>query len=630
MCGIAGILVAHPAIIRPGQADAMREALVHRGPDQSGSWKTGDDTLYLLHQRLRILDLSDEAAQPMRYLHYTLVFNGEIYNYPELKKTLIPLGYTFRSSGDTEVIAAAYDHWGIDFLHQLDGMFAFALYDDQKKKLIIARDRMGEKPLYFFARYAMQGKLEQLLFASEIKSLLAGGIPAVPNPTLLLNYLSLGYVQNPVVKTDTFYKEILSLPPGYWLDIDTAALRFTMKRWYEPFKSIGHLDVDALQNEEAVTEKFYNLLLQSVRRRLRSDVPVGTSLSGGIDSSSIVAVIDALKKQDGPTGGWANVCFSAIFPGFAQDESVWSEKVADTFGIRRYTVTPGKQDLSDDLGEMLFYQDEPVESSSALSQFQVYRAAADMDIRVLLDGQGADEILAGYKKYSHWYLQQMLRKNHKAMRAEKRLLAQNGMLEQWGWQNYLAAYLPWQTAKALQQKALRDQETAPLQKEWMLQHRDPATFFKSEVRHLEDLLYFNTFNFGLEALLRYADRNSMANSREVRLPFLNHELVAFVFSLPAHFKIRQGFGKWILRKSMEGLLPGDIAWRKGKVGFEPPQQQWLQDSRIHEQLMESRRLLAQKGILDRGYINQPIGDAGAHAGRNYDWRILCAAHLLGR
>lgn len=630
MCGIAGILVAHPAIIRHGQLHAMQDALAHRGPDEAGSWVHPNKTLHLLHRRLRILDLSDQAAQPLHYLHYTLVFNGEIYNYTELKTILALHGYSFYSTGDTEVIAAAYDYWGLAFLHQLEGMFAFALYDNQQKKLLIARDRMGEKPLYFFARYALAGKLEQLLFASEIKSLLAGGIPAVPNPSMLLNYLSLGYVQNPVVKTDTFYKEILNLPPGYLLDIDTAALRFTMKRWYEPFKSIGHLAKADWQNEEAVTEKFYNLLLQSVRRQLRSDVSVGTSLSGGIDSSSIVALIDALKKQHTPTGGWANVCFSAVFPGFAQDESAWSEKVADQFGIKRYTVTPDLENLPNDLEQMFFYQDEPVESSSVLSQYQVYKAAKDMEIQVLLDGQGADEILAGYKKYSHWYLQQLLRQNHKAMQVEKSLLQQNGMLQKWGWQNYLAAYLPWQTAQALQQKTRREQDAAPLQKEWMNQHRDPATFFKCEVRQLEDILYFNTFNFGLEALLRYADRNSMAHSREVRLPFLNHELVAFVFSLPAHFKIRQGFGKWILRKAMEKLLPQEIAWRKGKVGFEPPQKQWMQDSRIHEKIMDARSLLIHKGILDAGYGNQPVNDAGAHASGNYDWRILCAAHLLSR
>jgi asparagine synthase (glutamine-hydrolysing) len=362
--------------------------------------------------------------------------------------------------------------------------------------------------------------------------------------------------------------------------------------------------------------------------RLRSDVPVGTSLSGGLDSSSIVAAIDVLKKKHASAEGWANVCFSAVFPGFQKDEAPWSERVAKQFGISQYLVQPKAIDLAKHFGEMIYYQEEPVQSSSALAQFMVYRQAKEEAVSVLLDGQGADEILAGYSRYSHWYLQQLLRTNRSEMKAEKKLLQENGMLDGWGFGNYLAAWLPHQTAQLLKWKALRQQNKSPLHPDFLATSRDDNTLFKPHIRTLEDMLYFNTFQFGLEELLRYADRNSMAHSREVRLPFLSHELVEFVFSLPSHFKIRQGFGKWILRKAMDQYLPAEIVWRKGKVGFEPPQQLWLQQHDMQEMIMESRKSLAVSGIILQSEVNRPIADKGAHGQSNYDWRYLCAAGIL--
>ncbi|MCU0388799.1 MAG: asparagine synthase (glutamine-hydrolyzing), partial [Chitinophagaceae bacterium] len=606
----------------------MRDVLQHRGPDGAGHWFDDEGQVFLLHRRLSIIDPTPASDQPLWFGKYVLVFNGEIYNYRELKAELMQKGYTFFSSGDGEVIPAAYDYWGMDFLQRLDGMFAFALYHTEHKKLILARDRFGEKPLYFHARYAQRGRLDYFLFASEMKALWAAGVRRDVNNLMLINYLSPGYVQNPIVKTDTFFNDILNLPPGYLLEVDVAAMRFNMRRWYEPWKRIGHLQDAKPVDEDQIIGRFSELLWQSVQRRLRSDVPVGTCLSGGLDSSSIIAIIDDLKKKGATAEGWANVCFSAVFPGFEKNEDAWSKSVADSFGLIRYIIEPTGNDLSRHFDDMMYHQEEPVQSSSVLAQYLVYKKAKDEAVSVLLDGQGADEVLAGYSKYSHWYLQQLLRKSFTAMKAEKALLQQNGMLEQWGIANYAAAWLPHQTARLLKQKALQRQKAFPFDPDFYAAHKDDNTLFKPHIRNLEDLLYFNTFNFGLEELLRYADRNSMAHSREVRLPFLQHELVEFIFSLPSNFKIRQGFGKWILRQAMNRYLPGDITRRKGKVGFEPPQQQWMQEKEIVERIEDTRSKLVRMKMVKPEFLNWPINSSGAHSSENHGWHIFNLSHLL--
>lgn len=627
MCGIAGIMNASDPVACKHQLNAMSNSLAHRGPDGKGYWHSPENSIYLTHRRLSILDLSNDGAQPLQYLHYHLVYNGEIYNYKELKTTLQSVGYHFKSTGDIEVIPAAFDYWGEDFLHRLDGMFAFALYDSQQKRLKLVRDRFGQKPLYYFANYHQRGKMTGLWFASEMKALWAAGIPRIVNPTMLVNYLGLGMVNNPIVKTDTFYKNILSLPPGYLLDIQIKSEKSTLRRWYQPEHSIGHLNNSITENE--MLEQLKQLLLSSVEKCLRSDVPVGTSLSGGLDSSSIVACIHQLKQTNHALAGWSNVCFSAIFPGFKKDESAFSAKVAEHFDLERFVITPNAADLLAKLDAVLYHQEEPMQSSSVFTQYMVYGLAKEEAVSVLLDGQGADEILAGYPKYSHWYLQQLLRTNYAAMQKEKSLLLANGMLEQWSLLHYPSAWLPVQTAALLKWKAIAQLNKSHLHPDFLAAHRDNNTLFKPTIRNVEDLLFFNTFNSGLEELLRYADRNSMAHSIEVRLPFLNHELVEFAFSLPSHLKIRNGYGKWALRTAIAPLLPDGIAWRSGKIGFEPPQAQWLKSKAMKLLITESRAWLVQEKILHKKVLDLPFEEKQAHENANYDWRYLNAAILLG-
>lgn len=621
MCGLAGIITPHAELMQPEKLAAMNNCLQHRGPDDASVWISDDRTTGITHNRLSIVDLSSFAKQPLHYLHYTIGFNGEIYNYTELKQTLQQYGYIFTSDSDTEIIPAAYDKWGAECLNYFDGMFAFILYDAKQQQVFIARDRFGEKPFYYHVEYLQRGKFNKIVFASEMKALWQYGIPKQLNGMMMLNYLTLGYVQNPLKKSQTFYSNILSLPPAHYLIIKPAQGKITMRRWYTPSFQQQNLSV----NE--ATEKFRELFFTAVERRLRSDVSVGTSLSGGLDSSAVVAAIDAVKAK---AFNWKNVCFTAVFSGFKNDESEYSKQVAEHFNIHQHTISPSADDLAMHLQNLLYHQEEPVASSSVFTQYMVYHLAKEKNITVLLDGQGADEILGGYKKYTHWYLQQLLNnKQWFLFSKEKKALQHNHFIEQWSVKNYIAAFAPDKTAALLQQKAIKQQEqNRYISKDFLLAHQNTDALQKPVVNKLEDLLYYNSFVFGLEELLRYADRNSMAHSREVRLPFLYHELVEFIFSLPSSFKIRDGFTKWILRQSFSEQLPANIVWRKDKVGYEPPQAQWLSAASVKDMIMDSRSKLIQQKLLNSSILHSPIASFHAHEAGNYDWRILCAANCF--
>jgi len=629
MCGIAGIVSPHAPLVQQQRLTAMADTLVHRGPESAGYWINSGGNVGMAHRRLSIIDLHQRASQPFHYLHYTVIFNGEIYNYLELKAELQKQGYAFTTTSDTEVIPAAFDCWGIRFLRKVDGMFAFALWDEKQQQLILARDRFGEKPLYYHAPYEQRGRFAQFLFASEMKALWAAGAPGHVNGTMMLNYLTLGYVQDPLKKTATFYNDILSLPAGHYLTVQPQEGRVQMKKWYE-LEAIdrgtsisGDRQPKPIKENEAI-ERFNYLFSASITRRLRSDVSIGTCLSGGVDSSAIVAACSGLKAPH-----LTHECFTAVFPGFEKDESACSRQVATHFNLHQHTVEVTAEDWINNFQLLMYHQEEPLQSASVLTQFMVYKLAKENNITVLLDGQGADEILGGYKKYTHWFLQQLLRTDAGAFKKEKKLLQQNLFIETWGAKNYAAAYLPNKTAALLQKKAVNEQNNnTAINKDFLHKYQNIDTLQKPVVNTLEDILYYNTSNVGLGELLRYADRNSMAHSREVRLPFLDHTLVEFIFSLPSTYKIHNGFTKWILRQAMQPLLPADIVWRKDKIGYEPPQQQWMQQLPVQDMIIEARKKLAGKNVLDAGIINKPVKPSRAHERGSDDWRYLCAACLF--
>ena len=257
MCGIAGIISQNKSLVQQQRLQLMADALKHRGPDGEKFWINDEQTVGFAHRRLAIIDLSDAAAQPFHYLHYTIIYNGEIYNYKELKQTLQEKRYKFFTSSDTEIIPAAYDCWGIDCLNYFDGMFAFALHDNKTKQVFIARDRFGEKPLYYHADFLQRGKFEQFVFASEMKALWAIGVPKQLNGTMMLNYLTLGFVQNPEKKTETFYSNILSLPQGHYLTVIPKEGRVQMHKWYHPNVS-NAIEVSETNAIEKFKELFFS------------------------------------------------------------------------------------------------------------------------------------------------------------------------------------------------------------------------------------------------------------------------------------------------------------------------------------------------------------------------------------
>lgn len=593
----------------------MTLALAHRGPDGDGHFQNHDQTVLLGHRRLAIIDRSESGRQPMNYLgRYTIIHNGEIYNYKELRAGLQQQGYVFRSQTDTEVIAAAYDCWKEDCLTHFDGMFAFAIWDEQKRELFAARDRFGEKPFFYF--YDQQ----RFLFASEMKALWAAGIDKTPNQKMLFNFITIGYTDNPARPEETFFEAICKLPPASYLKFSLVYFQYSIKTWWELDPEVQDKDI----TEEEAIDEFSELFSTSIYRRMRSDLPVGTSLSGGLDSSSIVAAVHALKHSN-----HSQQCFTAVFDGFEKDESTYATTVARQFDLQQHLVRFSEKDLLNDWEKLCYHQEEPFGSASIYAQYKVYEKAREEGITVLLDGQGADEILAGYPVYYKWYWQELFRKRKLYRSKELRYAKERGIHESFDYRNMIAAYFPAYATVVLERhyliKAIGHKD---LSVDFVKQQSKEAYYTPPEYFDLNGVLHFNTCTHGLSELLRFADRNSMAHGREVRLPFLDHELVEFVFSLPAHFKIRQGWSKWLLRKSMNKKLPDVVNWRTNKVGFEPPQQKWMETNIMQGAIQDAKKILVEEKILQPAVLDKKILPLAAHAADNYDWRYFSAASLF--
>lgn len=619
MCGIAGI-IQKERVYREEQVYKMVETLAHRGPDGSGIWKNEDHTAFLGHCRLAIIDTSPQASQPLHYTppsgfnnRYSIVFNGEIYNYLEIKRELTAAGYTFRTQSDTEVILAAYDYWDEDCLNYFDGMFAFAIWDKEDNELFAARDRFGEKPFFYsFNR-------DVFIFASEMKALWACGIQRTVNLKMLFNFLTIGYVSNPEKPEETFYEGISQLPPASSLFYHPASGEFVISKYWELNPEL----TSSIKDEEAI-DRFKELLTVSVQRRLRSDMPVGTSLSGGLDSSAIAALIHSSADSS-----FSQHCFTAIFPGFEKDETAFSEIVARKYGLTQHKVIVGSADMISDWQKFCSCQEEPFSSASAFAQYSVFKHAKEHGISVLLDGQGADETLAGYHKYYKWYWQELFHKRKLFLSKEIPAARELGVQESFGIKNVMASLLPDLASVILERQYLFNAlSQEDLDKDFVRLQSKEAYYSTPELSSLNGVLHFNTCLHGLNELLRYAERNAMAHGREVRLPFLSHTLVEFIFSLPANFKIRQGWTKWILRQSMENQLPPEIVWRKDKTGFEPPQKQWMLDPLLQEMTREARGILVKEKILNKKVLSKPFNPGDAYDKNNYDWRYLAAAGTL--
>lgn len=614
MCGIAGIVSKRNSEEEQTQLKKATNALAHRGPEAEGFWSNDDATVSFGHRRLCILDLSDAAAQPMRYNdRYTLVYNGEIYNYPEVKKELEAEGHAFRSQSDTEVVLIAYAAWGGACLQRFDGMFAFAVWDEEEQKLFAARDRLGEKPFFFFYDE------ERLLFASEIKAFWPMGVEKKVNEAMLYNFLTIGYTTNPSDATETFYHNVQKLPAAHSLTYSLREGKLHTHCYWQVY--VGA--TESIREEEAI-ETFQHLFADAIRKRLRSDVAIGTSLSGGLDSSSIVAFCASEAAEQ-----YTHKCFTASFNGFEKDETAYASLVAKQYHLQHFTATVDVSDVPDLMDKISSQQDEPFSSSSALAQYKVFALAKEQGVTVLLDGQGADEILAGYRKYYKWFWSELYRSKKLHRSNEVKAAKALGVEESFGIKSKAAALLPDFAASLLQtQKSKEAYRNKRLSPGFAFARRQNFYYASPPHLTLNGALHYNTFVNGLEEILRLADRNSMAHSVELRLPFLSHHLVEFLFTLPPHFKIHQGWTKWLLRKAVEYKLPNEIAWRKDKVGYEPPQKLWMQNQAVQEKIYEARSLLVKEGVLNKTVLQEKVLPKAAHDEQSFDWRYWSAARLF--
>ncbi len=556
MCGIAGIIKFN-GLVTEQELKSMTDAIAHRGPDGYGSWLNPSNNVGLGHRRLSIIDLSIDGKQPMHFANerYTITFNGEIYNYIELKDKLIKEGYRFHTATDTEVILALYEHKKEKCLTDLDGMFAFAIWDEKEQELFCARDRFGEKPFHYFKDE------KQFLFASEIKQFWANGIKKKISNEHLNTFIKTGQIDDASDVTKTFYEDIKRLDAAHYM-IMKANGKLEIKKYWQ---------IDSARTYtgtfESAAEEFLRLFTKSVNIRLRSDVPLGTSLSGGLDSSSIVMIIDKLKGKE-----QQQTSFSARFKDFDKDEGNHIDTVVKACkNIQSNSVWPDGDYFFNHFKTICHHQDEPFGSTSIVAQFAVMELAKQKGVTVLIDGQGADEYLAGYLPYYKLYLNQLFYNNRSLYTKES--TAYNSL------HNAVRPYVGPDHNESLRMKLGR----------YKMSFLNSTKPYSADA--LQKQLLADTTSSGLKTLLRYADRNSMAHSREVRLPFLSHELVEFVFSLPDDFKLRMGWTKYILRKSMETMLPTSICWRVDKIGYASPQQKWMNDPDMQEETIRAAKKL---------------------------------------
>ncbi len=611
MCGIVGLIHLDGRPVDAADLLAMAAAIRHRGPDDVGyilgnaatgeyALFGGDDTpadvfgyglpyapagrltaaasagapytLGLANRRLAIVDLTPTGHQPMCNEDRTLwiVYNGELYNADDLRGELAGLGHRFVSQSDTEVILHAYEAWGEGCTPRFNGMWAFAIWDIPRRRLLLSRDRVGIKPLYLWQEAG------RFAFASEIKALLALGIPRRANPAAIYDFLAANLSDH---TEETFFAGVRALPPAHTLTLDLAGAATQRRRYWQldPARQIR------LPSDAAYADAFRELFEDAVRRHLISDVPVGTCLSGGLDSSAVVGVINRLIRERGlhVVGMEARQkTFSARYADARHDEGRFIEAVVADAGVDGRMVYPTPAGLREAWQKLAYHLEEPFGSTSIFAQWNVFGLARQAGVKVTLDGQGGDELLAGYLGFFPPYFADLaagLRwgrlaaelRGHLALHAasarqEARNLLSNLLPEglRLGLRGRALARQPWLAADFAAEQALAVER-------WR-----PPAFGRSRLAHA---LYRGLAFDPLPSLLRFDDRNSMAHSIESRVPFLDYRLIEFCFALPPQQKIRDGVTKYVLRGALRGIIPESVRTRHDKIGFSTPQDTWLRD-----------------------------------------------------
>jgi len=572
----------------------MAATMVHRGPDGQGIWH--DETVGLAFRRLAIIDLHERSSQPMHFKRWHMAFNGEIYNYRELREELSGLGHRFVTEGDTEVLLHAWAQWEEDALERVNGMYAFAVWDDSEGRLTLARDLFGEKPLYY--RHAG----EQLVFASDIPAILcAEDASSAPHISVLAPFLVSGGI--PAVG-ESFFADISTVPAAHVLRWRQGNVE--LRRYWTP----RHVAVPG-RYEDAVGE-LRELLSDSIRLRLRSDVPVGTSLSGGVDSSAIVGLAAEIA------GDHSRHAFTARFPGFERDEWRYAEEVARAAGvIDHHAVEPTADEFLDDLDELILDQQEPVGSSSIYAQWRVMRAAREASVTVLLDGQGGDELFGGYPGMGGYALRSDgLGQLGRGLRENGRDIMRSIAVER----------SPRSVARAYRRRAASPYAAPELVAAATALEPGYLPWMRGADPLRRELL-LQCFVTSLPQLLRYADRSSMARSREVRLPLLDRRIAEFALSLPAGWVYQAGISKRILRDAVRDVVPVSVLARRDKVGFETPQASWLNTPRAFARIAEC---LLDGRARGRSLYDLDAIEADVRGGRWRDHRAIWRAFNLER
>ena len=577
MCGIGGIvgLKWHRS-----QIESMANIQSHRGPDNQGLYIDPHHKVGLIHNRLKIIDLSETGNQPMSNPDNSkwIVFNGEIYNYLEIKSELSD--YPYKSETDTEVILAAYEKWGDRCVEHFIGMFAFAIWDTKINTLFCARDRLGIKPFYY-TKYD-----NCFIFSSEIKGILATGYPAEPDRQTWSEYLIDGYYDH---NNKTFFEGIKSLDPGKTLKLSGDKISET--RYWNLFLNKS----ETLHNisDKDATEQLSYLIKDSVKLRLRSDVPLGINLSGGIDSASLAATMSLLVANNSKINA-----FTASYNESKYDELKFADQTILDSQIVQHTSRLNPKEVPEMTNECMWYQEGPYGGISTLSYYKLHKLAKTKNVTVLLEGQGVDELFAGYKYFYPSYLADLMR-DHKwkelnlEFNSQRKnlgsILSQMKIITQGGKTNTY-------------QDGTNHLKIDCISSNIRKTHTESKSFDSPYNDHLTNALYRDLFHTKLPRVLRFNDRLSMAHSRELREPFLDHRLVEFAFNLPANKKIREGIQKFIIRENMKNLLPGSIL-NAEKRPVVTPQREWIKSSIkpfimdiIHSQSFEQREFFDVKQV----------------------------------
>ena len=586
MCGIAGYISFGPGDADESALRAMTQAVKHRGPDDEGVLVQG--RVGFGHRRLAIVDLSADGHQPMRERGGSLVivFNGEIYNYVELREQLQALGHSFATATDTEVIIHAYRAWGDACVERFNGMWAFAIHDPERNRVFMSRDRFGVKPFYYSM---IPGAMA---FGSEIRQLL----PLLPqvraNRKVVSEFL---YADVCEPWEETYFEGVRKLPGGHSMVLDLATNGIQVNRYYSiPERpEFAQLDIDA------ASAAYRECLERAVALRLRADVPVGTCLSGGLDSSSIATL------AAGPYREKRGEAFRGITAESVQesnDESALAREVAGNAGIDWIGVKPTYRDFVSTIEEVARAQEEPFSGPSVCMQYFVMRTARQHSIPVLLDGQGGDETLLGYRHYFAGIMRSVLR-NRGFMAVLRELRECRRNRSQMSSRAILVHFVFYSSAW-LQQMLMRRRNRYLRERPVITPQQVEFSGVLSDLAKLQRLEIERT---NLPALLRFEDKNSMWHAIETRLPFLDYRSVECALSLPVETKFHGGWTKYVLRRAMDSCLPASITWRIRKIGFEAPSAIWLREhaEEMRREVLASPLLagLSRPGVLEHSYAD---------------------------